>query len=109
MFIPIAVGGESNASDASELLHSGADKVCINTAAVNRPKLITELAKDLDLNVNVNRAKKFRITDGGFYSQWKRKNWTRCFDWIRKAIKLGVVKFCLLQLTQRDEKGLILT
>ena len=46
IFIPIAVGGGiRSASDASELLHSGADKVCINTAAVNRPKLITELAK----------------------------------------------------------------
>ncbi|MEM7230199.1 MAG: HisA/HisF-related TIM barrel protein, partial [Planctomycetota bacterium] len=43
--IPIAVGGGVRSiGDAESLLAAGADKVCINTAAVDRPALISELA-----------------------------------------------------------------
>ena len=44
--IPFTVGGGiRNVSDARNVLCSGADKVSINTAAVENPKLITKLAK----------------------------------------------------------------
>jgi cyclase len=43
--IPFTVGGGINSLDAvKRLLSSGADKVSINTAAVQRPELITEIA-----------------------------------------------------------------
>lgn len=43
--IPFTVGGGiSTAADAKKLLGSGADKVSINTAAVQRPELIGEIA-----------------------------------------------------------------
>jgi imidazole glycerol-phosphate synthase subunit HisF len=43
--IPFTVGGGiRNVSDARLVLCSGADKVSVNTAAVEKPKLITELA-----------------------------------------------------------------
>ena len=43
--IPFTVGGGiSSLDDASRLLDAGADKISINTAAVNRPKLISEIA-----------------------------------------------------------------
>lgn len=42
--IPVTVGGGVRAvEDASRLLEAGADKVAVNTAAVSRPGLITEL------------------------------------------------------------------
>src|SRR3990172_7751025 len=45
VFIPITVGGGiRSVDDARELLRIGADKIAVNTAAVNRPELITELA-----------------------------------------------------------------
>ena len=37
--------------DVDHLLRSGADKVAINTAAVKNPKLISEVSKNLVLNV----------------------------------------------------------
>jgi cyclase len=44
--IPFTVGGGiSSVSDVAPLLESGADKVSINSSAVNRPELIDELAK----------------------------------------------------------------
>lgn len=43
--IPFTVGGGiSSYSDAARLLDAGADKISINTAAVRRPELITEIA-----------------------------------------------------------------
>ncbi|MDQ6927510.1 MAG: imidazole glycerol phosphate synthase subunit HisF [Actinomycetota bacterium] len=47
VFIPFTVGGGiRSASDARQLLRAGADKVGVNTAAVARPELVTELATE---------------------------------------------------------------
>jgi imidazole glycerol phosphate synthase glutamine amidotransferase subunit len=44
--IPLSVGGGVRSpEDARQLLAAGADKVAINTAAVRRPQLLTELAQ----------------------------------------------------------------
>ncbi|HEX2480190.1 MAG TPA: HisA/HisF-related TIM barrel protein, partial [Geminicoccaceae bacterium] len=43
--IPLTVGGGIRAiDDASALLEAGADKVSVNTAAVHRPELLTDIA-----------------------------------------------------------------
>jgi cyclase len=45
VFIPFTVGGGiRSVDDARRLLHAGADKVSVNTAAVQRPELIGEIA-----------------------------------------------------------------
>lgn len=45
LWIPFCVGGGVRArADAAEILAAGADKVAVNTAALARPELITELA-----------------------------------------------------------------
>ncbi|MEA2902239.1 MAG: imidazole glycerol-phosphate synthase subunit HisF [Actinomycetota bacterium] len=47
VFIPFTVGGGIRVpDDARALLRAGADKVGVNTAAVNRPELVTELAAE---------------------------------------------------------------
>ncbi|MFX7090856.1 HisA/HisF-related TIM barrel protein, partial [Acinetobacter baumannii] len=44
--IPFTVGGGiSTLKDVLGLLQAGADKVSVNTAAVQRPELITEIAE----------------------------------------------------------------
>ena len=46
MFIPLTVGGGvRSADDVDRLLRAGADKVGVNTAAVERPELIREAAR----------------------------------------------------------------
>ena len=45
LFIPLTLGGGiRSAEDVGRALRSGADKVCVNTAAVERPEVLTESA-----------------------------------------------------------------
>ena len=46
VFVPFTIGGGVRAvEDAHAVLDAGADKVCINSAAIARPELIDELAQ----------------------------------------------------------------
>jgi len=47
VFVPLTVGGGvRSVADARALLRAGADKVAVNTAAVGRPELVSELARE---------------------------------------------------------------
>ena len=51
VFIPLTVGGGiRSASDVDNLLRAGADKVSINTAAIYRPELISEISERFGLS-----------------------------------------------------------
>jgi cyclase len=75
VFIPLTVGGGvRTASDVDGLLRAGADKVGVNTAAIARPELITEIAERfgrqvLTLSLDVRRgpdvASGFEVTTHG--------------------------------------------
>ena len=52
VFIPFTVGGGIRAvDDARRMLRAGADKVSVNTAAVQRPELIAEIAAEFGVAV----------------------------------------------------------
>jgi imidazole glycerol-phosphate synthase subunit HisF len=67
VFIPLAVGGGIRSiADARLILMSGADKVSVNTAAVRRPELITELSEEFGAQAVVLAIDARRRTQG----QW---------------------------------------
>jgi imidazole glycerol-phosphate synthase subunit HisF len=69
VFIPLTVGGGvSSVEDVDRLLRAGADKVAVNTAAIERPELVADVAdrfgsQVLVLSVDARRAEG---TDSGF-------------------------------------------
>src|SRR6187455_2271406 len=47
VFIPLTVGGGiRTADDARRMLRAGADKVSVNTAAIHRPEVVSEIAEE---------------------------------------------------------------
>ena len=65
IFVPLTVGGGvRSVADVERLLKSGADKVSINTAAIARPELITEIASRFGVQVLVLSADARRVQGG---------------------------------------------
>ena len=63
IFVPVTVSGAiKNVEDALEYFKYGADKVSVNTAAVERPELIDELVKSFG-SANVSLSIEAKKTD----------------------------------------------
>lgn len=73
VFIPLTVGGGLNTiEDVRAVLRAGADKISLNTAAVERPELITEGAETFGSQCMVVAidARRRREADGGGAPGW---------------------------------------
>lgn len=106
IFVPIAVGGGvRSVADAARLLRAGADKVAINTAAVQRPELIRELAQQFGSQCVVLSVEAKRRKEGGWeaYSDNGREHTgLDVVEWVMRAEELGVGEILL---TSVDREG----
>ena len=98
VFIPLTVGGGiRSVDDVDRLLRAGADKVSINTAALNRPELISEIAtrfgsQVLVLSVDARRATSgYEVTTHG----GRQSSGLDAIEWIKKSCDLGVGEILL--------------
>lgn len=65
VFVPLTVGGGvRSVQDVDRLLRAGADKVGVNTAAIARPALISEIAERFGSQVLVLSVDARRVVDG---------------------------------------------
>src|ERR687888_2544842 len=73
VFIPLAVGGGiRSVADARKILLSGADKVSVNTAAVRRPELLSELSLEFGAQAVVLAIDAKRRADGSGWNVYTR-------------------------------------
>ena len=95
VFIPLTVGGGvRSAEDVARLLASGADKVGVNSAAIARPALLTEIAdrfgqQVLVLSLDVKRS---AATPSGFVVTThggRRETDRDALEWAAEAIERG--------------------
>lgn len=100
VFIPLTVGGGvRSVEDVDRLLRAGADKVSVNTAALARPELISEIAdrfgsQVLVLSVDARRANSesgFEVTTHG----GRQSAGVDALAWVEKACALGVGEILL--------------
>ena len=90
--IPFTVGGGINElKDVERLLYAGADKVSVNSAAIRRPELITEIAQRFGSQVCVC-AIDARLDDDGWHCYLKggRERTERgLFEWAHEVQERG--------------------
>lgn len=90
--IPFTVGGGiGSVNDVERMLQAGADKVSVNSAALRRPELISEIAKAFGQQVCVV-AIDGRLTEDGwrcYLNGGRIATDTDLFEWARKASDLG--------------------
>jgi cyclase len=100
--IPFAVaGGIRTRDDAARCLDSGADKVSINSPALERPALIEELARDFGaqcvvLGVDSCEARgEYRVKQYTGSPDATRDSGRRTLDWVREATDRGAGEIVL--------------
>lgn len=106
IFIPITVGGGVRSlEDINSLLKSGADKVAINTAAINNPSFIKDAAKRFGSQCIVVSIEAKRQGDHweAYTENGREKSGRDVIEWIKEAITLGAGEILL---TSVDNEGL---
>ena len=100
--IPFAVaGGVRTRDQAAACLDAGADKVSINSPAIERPALIEELARDFGSQCVVLGVDSFEEGGDYFVKQYTgsvektRDTGLRTLDWVRQATERGAGEIVL--------------
>lgn len=105
VFIPISVGGGiRKIDDAKKLLRSGADKVCINTAALKNPKIISEIAGVFGRQAVVLGIEAKKMSDSWIVMTENGREHANkhVLDWVSEAVNCGVGEILL---TSIDMEG----
>ena len=109
VFIPFTVGGGiRTVEDFKVLLREGADKISINSAAINRPELISEAADKFGSQCVVVAIDARRRDDGGWniYKNGGRVDvGIDAIEWAVKAEKLGAGEILLTSMDCDGTKG----
>jgi cyclase len=107
VFLPLTVGGGiRSVDDARKILHAGAEKVSVNTAAVRRPELITELSQEFGAQAVVLAIDARRRADGSgwnvFTKGGRHDEGMDAVEWAVRGEALGAGEILL---TSMDTDG----
>ena len=100
VFIPFTVGGGiRTVDDFKILLREGADKISVNSSAINRPELITEAAEKFGSQCVVVAIDAKRRPDGSGWNIYKNGGridvGIDAVEWAKKAERLGAGEILL--------------
>ncbi|HZJ40501.1 MAG TPA: imidazole glycerol phosphate synthase subunit HisF [Demequina sp.] len=104
VFVPLTVGGGIRTTDdVDSLLRAGADKVGVNTAAIARPELISEIARRfgnqvLVLSVDARRCQGDTVTPSGYEVTThggRRGTGIDAIEWAREGADRGAGEILL--------------
>lgn len=106
IFIPITVGGGLRSiSDIKEVLRVGADKVCLNTAAIKNPQLIKDASRMFGSSTILVAIEAIKESNGRYlaYTDNGREfTGVDVFEWAQKVAELGAGEIVI---TSVDKEG----
>jgi cyclase len=106
VFIPITVGGGiRTVDDAKHILRSGADKVAINTAAVSRPQILTEISRKFGSQAVVMSIEAKQIGPmkwEAYTNNGRDRTGLDVLQWAMRGVELGAGEILL---TSVDREG----
>jgi cyclase len=106
VFIPFTIGGGiRSVEDARRLLRAGADKVSVNTSAVERPELVREIAEEFGTQCVVVAIDARRRADGSaevFTHGGRTPTGIDAVEWAQRCESLGAGEILL---TSMDRDG----
>ena len=106
IFIPITVGGGLRSiSDIKEVLRVGADKVCLNTAAIKNPQLIKDASRMFGSSTILVAIEAIKESNGKYlaYTDNGREfTGIDVFEWAQKVAELGAGEIVI---TSVDKEG----
>ena len=106
IFVPMTVGGGVRSTDdIREILRAGADKVSVNTAAVNEPDLVRRAANLFGASTIVVSIEAIRRQDGRYEActdNGRELTGLDAIEWARRAAELGAGE---LVVTSIDREG----
>jgi imidazole glycerol-phosphate synthase subunit HisF len=105
VFIPFTIGGGvRSAADAQAVLDAGADKVSVNSAAVRRPELLSEMAEVFGAQCVVLAIDAKRVDDGYevFLDGGRTPTGRDALAWAREGAERGAGEILL---TSMDRDG----
>ena len=106
IFIPITVGGGLRSiSDIKEVLRVGADKVCLNTAAIKNPQLIKDASRMFGSSTIVVAIEAIKESIGKYLAytdNGREYTGIDVFEWAQKVAELGAGEIVI---TSVDKEG----
>jgi imidazole glycerol-phosphate synthase subunit HisF len=106
VFIPFTIGGGiRSVEDAQAVLDAGADKVSVNSAAVQRPELVGEMAEVFGAQCVVLAVDARRVAGGNyevFVNGGRTPTGHDAVEWVREAVERGAGEILL---TSMDRDG----
>ena len=106
IFIPLIVGGGIRTiDDIREVLRAGADKVSLNTAAINNPQIIKEASRKFGSSTILISIEAIRQEDGSyeaFTDNGREKTGVDAYEWALRVAELGAGE---IMITSVDHEG----
>ena len=106
VFIPLTVGGGIRSpDDVKNILRSGADKVAINTAAINNPDLISQVSQRFGSQCMVLSVEAKQQAPGkweAYTDNGRERTGKDVLEWVRQGVELGAGEILL---TSIDREG----
>lgn len=106
--IPFTVGGGINSlADAEAVIRAGADKISLNSAAVKRPELITEIAEAFGSQCVVVAIDTKLVQDQWkvFVNAGKTEMPLNTVDWAKRAFNLGAGELLLTSMNHDGSRN----